>query len=198
MIYSYNIDLSNLDEPTASLRIVQTDYVQENIPCIPFKSINPHSYQDFINLCYWDYFRVYKPADTGLLSATPHAVPGGEMLDGVSVPARVDTLGEGIVGVQSYGTLLIIPTGSSLETDFQFALPSKVAQASGDHKTMVYTLHVQKQPGTLAIPISICVRLPIGARVVKASMGGKYDLGQWCMDGNLITDIHVTLTFTPP
>jgi len=120
------------------------------------------------------------------------------MLDGVGVPARVDTLDEGIPGVQSYGTLLMIPTGASLETDFQFALPSKIVQESADNKTQIYILHVQKQPGTLAIPISICVRLPAGADLVKATTGGIFDAGQWCLSEDLTIDIHVTLAFTVP
>ena len=120
------------------------------------------------------------------------------MLDGVGVPARVDTLKEGIPGVQSYGTLILVPISASVETDFQFALPASVVQASADNKSQVYTLHVQKQPGTLAIPINICVRLPAGAALVNATTGGKFDAGQWCMSGDLNTDIHISLTFTIP
>jgi hypothetical protein len=197
--FTYNIDLSNPVAPTASIRIVQTNHATGNIPCLSRTTrSDSNSYQDFVNRCYWDYLRVYGPAGTQLLNATPHAVPGDAMLDGVGVPARVDTLNEGIPGIQSYGTLLLVPIGANLETDFLFALPAKVLQASADNKTQTYTLHVQKQPGTLAIPISLCVRLPVGADLVKATAGGKFDAGQWCMSGDLNTDIHVTLAFTVP
>jgi hypothetical protein len=195
--FSYDVDLTKLTNPTTRLRIVQTNGASGNVACNHLTG-GILSYQGWINLCYWDYLRVYGPAGTQLLDATPHAVPGEAMLDGVGVPARVDTLDEGIPGVQSYGTLLLIPIGANLETDFQFALPSKVVQVSADNKTQVYTLHVQKQPGTLAIPISICVRLPAGGALVKATPGGNFDAGQWCMSGDLNTDFHVTLAFTVP
>ena len=195
--YSYEVDLTKLTNPTASLRIVQTNGASGNATCKPLSEA-ASSYQALIDLCYWDYLRVYKPASTQLLGATPHAVPGEAMLDGTSVPARIDMLKENIPGVQSYGTLVLVPIGAGMETDFQFALPSKVIQEDANHATLVYALHVQKQPGTLAIPIDICVRFPAGARLVKSSMGAQIDAGQWCMNGDLNTDIHVTLSFTIP
>jgi len=196
--YTYDVDLTKPTTPAASLIIIQTNGAPGNAVCKPLAEVGVPSYQNQIDLCYWDYMRVYGPAGAQLLHATPHAVPGEAMLDGVAVPARVDVLREGILGVQSYGTLLMIPTGSSLETDFQFALPSKVIQESTDNKTHVYTLHVEKQPGTLAIPITVCVRLPAGASLVKVTVNGTFAKGQWCMTGDLSTDIHLTLTFTAP
>ena len=197
--FTYDIDLSNPAAPIANLRIEQTNHATGDIPCLAH-AVGPvsHSYQDFVDRCYWDYLRVYGPAGTQLLHATPHAVPGNAMLDGVGVPARVDVLREGIAGVQSYGTLVLVPTSASIETDFQFALPASVVQTSADKKTQIYNLHVQKQPGTLAIPINICVRLPGGAALVNATTGGKFDSGQWCMSGDLSTDIQVTLAFSVP
>ena len=196
--YSYDVDLSRLKDPTANLNIIQTNNATGNAVCKPLHGGNTLSYQSEIDLCYWDYLRVYGPAGTQLLHATPHAVPGNAMLDGVGVPARVDVLREGIAGVQSYGTLVLVPTSASIETDFQFALPASVVQTSADKKTQIYNLHVQKQPGTLAIPINICVRLPAGAALVNATLGGKFDSGQWCMSGDLSTDIQVTLAFIIP
>ncbi len=120
------------------------------------------------------------------------------MLDGESVPTQVDTLDEGIPGVQSYGTLLVVPAGATLETDFHFALPSRVILEGADHKTLVYALRVQKQPGTLAIPIAICVRLPAGAALVSSSPEGNLEGENWCLNTNLRTDIQARLEFTIP
>ena len=105
--FSYAVDLTKLTDPTARLKIVQTNGASGNAACKELNLQGVHSYQSGIDLCYWDYLRVYKPDGTQLLNATPHAVPGEAMLDGVSVPARVDTLTEYISGVQSYGTLLL-------------------------------------------------------------------------------------------
>jgi hypothetical protein len=193
--FSYNVDLTSLAGPLASLNVHQKNNAIGDPNCIPM-SAGIISYEIQINQCYWDYMRVYRPAGTKLVGATPHPVAASQMLDGVSVPARVDTLDENIAGIQSYGTLALVPIGSSLETDFQFALPSGVVHAGADPRTKVYALHVQKQPGTLAIPIAICVRLPAGSILVKASAGGKFEAGQWCLSGNLNTDIRIELDFT--
>ena len=49
------------------------------------------------------------------------------MLD-QDVPARVDILDETIQNVQGFGTLLVVPQQSSLQTSFHFNLPAKVIQ----------------------------------------------------------------------
>ena len=193
--FSYNVDLTRLANPIANLRVQQKNNAIGDPICIPM-SAGIVSYDIQMNQCYWDYMRVYRPAGTKLVSAMPHPVAANQMLDGESVPARVDTLNENITGVQGYGTLALVPIGSSLETDFQFALPSGVVRAGADPKTKVYALHVQKQPGTLALPITICVRLPAGSTLLQASAGGKIEAGQWCLSGNLTTDIRVELDFT--
>ena len=73
--------------------------------------------------------------------------------------ARVDTLdNDGIAGVQAFGTLQVVPGGESVVTTFRFALPASIVQ-SGTGQS-IYHLLVQKQPGTLAEPITIRVHLP--------------------------------------
>lgn len=197
--FSYNVDLSNPAAPTASLSIVQTNNVPENNPCEPLAA-GPmtNTYEEFVNRCYWDYLRVYKPAGTQLLNATPHAVPAESMIRGESVPAQVDTLDEAITGVQGYGTLLLIPTNDSLETDFRFLLPSAVVSTGSDPNTRTYALRVQKQPGTQAIPIHICVRLPVGSGLIYAPAGGNITAGLWCLASNLLTDVNIQLKFSSP
>lgn len=196
--FSYNVDLSNPAAPTASLSIVQMNNVPENKPCEPIAAPMTNTYEEFINRCYWDYLRVYKPAGTQLLNATPHAVPAESMIRGESVPARVDTLDEAITGVQGYGTLLLIPTNDSLETDFRFLLPSAVVSTGSDPNTRTYALRVQKQPGTQAIPIHICVRLPLGSDLINFPAGGNITAGLWCLTSDLLTDVNIKLEFTSP
>ncbi len=192
---SYDVDLSNLKAPVAQLKVTETNHATGNAPCKPL-GVSANDYQDSINMCYWDYLRVYGPGGTQLQSATPHAIPAEWMLDGKSVPARVDTLNENIPGVQSFGTLLLVPVASSLETDFLFLLPARVVQMGAEPGSLIYALHVQKQPGTGANPIDICVHLPKGAVVVKGSLPGTLATGEWCLKSNLRTDLNLQLIFS--
>ncbi len=192
----YDMDLSNLTFPVSYLKIIQTNSATGNFPCVPM-GVLTRSYQDGINLCYWDYQRVYGPSGMQLLDANPHAVPGDEMQDGESVPARVDALDENIAGVDGYGTLFVVPVGVTLETDFQFMLPSSILQTISP-QTYLYELRVQKQPGTLANPIHICIHLPDGSTVVVASPEGDFNANTWCLNSDLRTDLTVRLEFSVP
>jgi LysM repeat protein len=117
------------------------------------------------------------------------------MLDGVGVPARVDDLSEGIAGVQSFGTLFVVPIRATVETNFQVLLPSGIIQTEDTNKRL-YQLHVQKQPGTLADPIDICIKLPTGSILLESSPEGELSTGTWCLHGNLLTDISIRLEFS--
>jgi LysM repeat protein len=199
----YWVDLSNLANPVAELKLIYTNHASGNVPCtsigvrLPSDAEGTLSYQQQIDRCYWDYLRVYSPSGTQLLAVIPHAVQGEWMLDGQGVPARVDILDEGIVGVQSFGTLFVVPIGKTLETSFRFLLPSGIVQGDGRNKR-VYQLHVQKQPGTQANPVNICVKLPAGSSLLNSSPAGELKTGMWCLDKALLTDLNLTLAFSIP
>ncbi len=135
-LLDYDVDLSNIKVPIANLKITQTNHATGNVPCTPLGGVNTENYLDWINLCYWDYLRVYGQEGMQLLSATPHAIPGEYMLDGVDLPARVDNLDEGIPGIQSFGTLVLVPVAATLETDFQFQIPARVVRPGNDPGTL--------------------------------------------------------------
>jgi len=192
----YFIDLSDLAAPTASLTVIHTNNASNNAPCIQWLESRGDTYNDLFEHCYWNYLRVYKPAGTQLLDATPHAVPGTWAIRGEDVPARVDILDdENINGVQGFGTLLVVPGGTSLETNFGFLLPSRILVTTGKPGLMTYQLRVQKQPGTLAIPLVIRVRLPAGALLINASPEARLVEGDWVFDTDLRTDVEIVLTF---
>jgi hypothetical protein len=198
---NYQVDLSNQGTPVADLKISQANHAPGNVPCTSIRAgfssdtRTSLSYQKQMDQCYWDYLRVYSPAGTQLLNATPHAVQGEWMLDGQGIPAHVDILDEGIAGVQGFGTLFVVPTGETLETSFRFLLPSGIIQADGSNKQL-YQLHVQKQPGTQANLISICIKLPNGSILLDSSPTGDLKAGTWCLNSSLLTDLTVRLEFT--
>ena len=109
---------------------------------------------------------------------------------------RVDTLDEGIAGVQAFGTLQVVPGGESVNTTFQFALPASIIQ-SGISQS-IYHLLVQKQPGTLAEPITIRVHLPNNASVITAPKGAIVQGQNVLYQTNLQTDLEFEVVYHIP
>ncbi len=193
----YDVDLTDLDKPVGSLDVIQTNHVSPDIPCLQWGTADPLSRYYLINQCYFDYLRVYKPAATRLLSAAPHAVPADWMMLKQAVPPRVDSLDdEEIDGVQGFGTLLVVPGGQTLHTSFRFGLPAGVVTPGPAPGELTYQLKVQKQPGTLSIPLTLRVHLPAGAQVVSSSGGALQQGTNLLYNLHLTEDINVELVFT--
>ncbi|MGB8214494.1 MAG: hypothetical protein WCE68_13130, partial [Anaerolineales bacterium] len=147
--------------------------------------------------CYWNYMRVYTASGTKLLQATPQFVPAIWTILEQDVPARVDDLSnDGIAGVQAFGTLQVVPGSQSLVTTFQFALPAGVIQSSAGQS--VYHLFVQKQPGTLAVPLTLRVHLPNNATVQAAPTGAVVQDQNIFYQTDLQTDVTFEIVFSLP
>ena len=199
----YDVDLQDLSAPTSNLAVFQQNDAR-GPPASAIRSeptsINlRRSIGMLIDRCYYDYLRVYVPAGTYLTSATPHPVTRAEMymLD-QDVPARVDRLDENLEGLQGFGTLLVVPMGGTLETDLHFGLPNGILQADPRSSEQIYELRVQKQAGTEAIPITIRVHLPTGARLSSVSPTNFVQEGaNLLFDLDLATDANIRIEFRP-
>jgi hypothetical protein len=108
----------------------------------------------------------------------------------------VDTLDEGIAGVQAFGTLQVVPGGESINTTFRFALPPGILQSTSGQS--IYHLLVQKQPGTLAEPITIRVHLPNNAAVQAAPKGAIVQGQNVLYQTNLQTDLEFEVVYLIP
>lgn len=199
----YDIDLSNTSAPTSNLAVFHHNAAKgaagicDQQPAVVDPSMLEFWYA--IDRCYYNYLRVYVPSGAGLKAATPHAVSLDEMvmLD-QDVPARVDTLDEELTGLEGFGTLLVVPIGESLETDFQFNLPADVIKTDPSSHDLIYQVKVQKQAGTDGMPVTVRVHLPPGAQIKSVSPEGS------TLEGNnllfnlkLTTDITIRIEFKP-
>ena len=199
---SYDVDLIDVASPESTLTLTHKNNASKDVPCIHWNTgqiTGEASYP--INRCYWSYLRVYKQAGVELLDATPHAIPGDWMLLGQNVPARVDELDEELPGVQGFGTLLVVPGGRSRSTSFKFALPGTVlsAEDAGQSPSQhIYHLEVQKQPGTLAIPITIRIHLPNRAELKSTSTDAIIQDNDLLIKMDLRTDINLEVIFSLP
>jgi hypothetical protein len=194
---SYDVDLTDLTKPTANLVISHTNSAEDTISCIHLDRNRPEG--DYpIHLCYWNYLRVYVPAESRLDGSSPHAVPADWMLLGQGVPARVDPLDEQIPGVQGFGTLLVVPGGKTYTTGFNFSLPAQVVSIDPVSKNRLYTLKIKKQPGTIAVPATVRLHLPASAQVIQAPPGAVVDGQNILIETRLTTDVIITLLFSLP
>jgi len=140
----YEVTLGHDTAPTATLTIT---YVNHSVPpttCLQFK--DSRSYSVWMEDCYWNYLRLYVPAGSQLLAA--EGVTETETLP----PER----GHGV-----WGAFLLVPGGESHTVRFTYRLP--------DWGMGHYSLLVQKQAGTDAVPCAVYVVLPEGAAVLSSS-----------------------------
>lgn len=160
-------------------------------------------YQDLIDRCYWNYLRVYVPEGATLMDFRTHAIPGEWMNLGEPVPARVDVLDNaGAVdqkpdGLSAFGAMVVVPRGEQRVTEFEFRLPSEtITQVNPG--VWLYHVDVQKQPGTLAVPLSVRVQLPEGAQLISADPEVERDGDFWRAELHLQTDIVINVRFKMP
>jgi hypothetical protein len=203
----YSVDLTDLENIKSTLNVVH----QHTAPATP-EVVCEHtppwdefwSYEELIAKCYWNYLRVYTLAGSALKAASPHEIPGEQMVRQETIPARVDELtNEGVVienpeGIRTFGTMTLVPLGQELQTSFEFGLPEQVLHQSNREKASTYTLHIQKQPGTRAVPVKLTVLLPAEAQITAANKPGTIEQNIWQFETTLQTDLDLEITFTQP
>jgi len=192
---SYDVDLSEPSAPTSSLVVSHQNTAAEISSCNHTEKVEVPGEEDYpITDCYWDYLRVYTPANTELLGASVQTVPAEWMILGQTVPPQVDILDEEIEGIRSFGTLKVVPGGESLSTSFRFALPASVISLS-DTGQLTYHLKIQKQPGTLGVPITIRIHLPNGATIQAIPSKAVIQDQNILLQTTLTTDLELEFIF---
>ncbi len=196
----YDVDLTNLSAPVSNLLVSHTNRALADIPCTPRGGIEITLEEYYpIDRCYWDYMRVYTLQGASLTSATAQSIPASWMILDQAVPPQVDLLDEGEPGLQGFGTMLVVPGGRSINTTMQFALPaSRILLEDSAAHTLEYDLTVRKQPGTLAIPLSLRIHLPNNAILISVSPGGAIQDKNLLFQTVLNTDVHVEVVFSSP
>jgi hypothetical protein len=195
---SYEVDLTDLSAPKSVLRLTHHNNADTNIACIHWDYKPEEGVAWYpMNRCYWSYLRVYKQSGVELTHASPHEIPAEMILTRQKVPPRVDLLDESIEGVQGYGTLLVVPGGQSLQTAFEFSLPPAVVSHEADGR-FTYRLKVQKQPGTLANPLTIRLQLPPDAILDTTSLAANLQGETLFIQTSLRTDVYLEVVFHLP
>jgi len=196
---AYDVDLRDLVKPVSNLTVFHQNNSDSKVPCIQWGGITLEGQGDYpIDRCYWDYMRVYTVAGTSLQEANPQAIPADWMIRRQAVPAQVDILDEEIDGVQVFGVLKIVPGGQSVATNFEFILPGHIIKTQRDSRNLVYSLRIQKQPGTLAVPAKIRLHLPNNAIIQSVPSGAIVQGRNILIETNLKEDCEIEIVFYIP
>jgi hypothetical protein len=157
----------------------------------------PPTYQEMMEGCYWNYVRVYVPEEGQLLQGPDLTLPEGSLrakfagVDGTPLPPEV---GPVEAGKNVLATFFVVPPGEEREMVFQYQLPSDILEREGS--TARYTLLVQKQPGTLSVPLQITVALPVGSEVLSTQPEAtSLTDGEVEFQTNLLVDREVEIVF---
>jgi hypothetical protein len=195
----YVVDLTQTMSPKASLMLVHTNNATGVPSCNHWGKVRVEGEKDYpIQDCYWNYLRVFTAKGTFLLDATPQSIPASWMILEKSPPAQVDVLEEEVEGVQGFGTMQVVPASRFRVTFFEFLLPADVIQPGPESSQWVYRLKVQKQPGTLAVPITVRIRLPQNASVIRTPGGAAVEGSDILLETDLRVDLQIEVLYQVP
>jgi hypothetical protein len=193
----YDVDLTTPLSPLGRLTVVHQNTAPEMI-CKQWNKIRTWGEDQYpISDCYWNYMRVYVPQGAKILDSSTQDVPGYWMIVKADIPAHVDELDEGIRNIQAFGTMMVVPGSESLTTVMQYSLPATTIQQPGPNQ-FIYTLHLQKQPGTLAIPVVLRVHLPGSAAIDQAPEGAVVQNNSLLIQTDLQVDRTIEVRFSLP
>ena len=195
---TYQVDLSDYNRPTGKVTITYRHMGSSDQGCKQEISYGNGTYQDMVQRCYLDYWRVYVPGGSELLSSTAQPVPAEELLNGMGWSGQVEKL-RGEAGTQVFAGLLMLPSSQSSQIDVSYNLPTNVTQQVSSN-FQEYALLVQVQPGLEGLPFQLEIELPNYASLIDPGAGWKTLSTQtWVWQGvlNKSTEFNLTMQLTP-
>ncbi len=192
----YRVDLTEPTQPQAHLSVQHHNQSRGSGPC-QHQPRYGKTYQDLIQRCYWNYLRVYVPPQSQLTKARPHALSGDFLLNGQDEPARIEPLPSEMAKTV-WGTLLMVPRGETLQTDFSYHLPPQVVKRQ--EASWHYQLVFQKQAGTQADQVRVAVILPVSAQLVHSNQANvkRFQDNSLIFEFPLKTNQIIELVFSFP
>jgi hypothetical protein len=196
----YRVDLSDPAAPRATLVVTYQHRSRRPVGDCLQEADYGDAYEDMMDRCYWDYVRAYVPAASRLLEGPEPALPPGSLLArsgrDLASPPISPTLQEGAWSV--WAAFFSLPTMDERTLTWAYALPAGTVSAASDEGLLTYRLQVQKQPGTVAVPLRLEIVLPPGAELVEAVPALEVaEAGHLLLDTDLRRDREFVLTFAP-
>lgn len=163
----YEVDLSSLERPQASLSVQYTHTSAANgQPCLQETSYaNAPTYQELADQCYFNYLRVYAPPTSELLDASTHTIPEGILLSGLPWNSAAVANAE-FANFATFNNFMMIPRGESVTTSMRYTLPQTVVQTEDGQ--YIYQLWLQKQAGMAAETVTVIISLPQDRKFINS------------------------------
>ncbi len=171
----YEIDMRRESGARVSLTLAYNNHSGPGSPgCEPQWLNRGTNYSQLKNACYWDFWRVYTPHGTRLLSNTRLSLP----MYSVSAEIGRGQSGEDTVKVSSsynrtvLSGLFALGAGLTKKFGVVYDLPPEVVRRNGDQ--IEYELLVQKQPGSRRRSMAVEFILPPGYRLASSSVAPAF------------------------
>jgi hypothetical protein len=162
----YDVDLSDPAVPRARLSVRYQNLSSRPVEACVQEARYGETYADMLQRCYWDYVRVYVPAGSELLAGPDLALPSGSLLariGGAGLPETIQTILDAD-GWSVWASFFDLSPMEDRELIWEYRLPPAVVQRAADGSYQ-YRLRMQKQAGTVDVPLTVRVRVPAGAEL---------------------------------
>ncbi len=157
----YSIDLSNPDRPIARLSMQYEHTLDISTECTHIATYGDEiAYSKMMERCYWDYWRLYIPPGSQLISAEVKDIPGEWLLSGNDWHRDFDRLSD-LDNLDMIAGLMVLPTGSKQEISLEYTLPNSILVSQNG--MIFYHLDLEKQLGLNVLGVKIEVSIADGS-----------------------------------
>ena len=152
------LDISDLTQPVATITVNYENPVKKTVACVHTATYGDGTYADMQNRCYWDYFRIYLPAGSELISISSPDIPAEWLLNHELIHNPVEvSKGEGNSVV--VGGMVVVPTNSKVQIVLKVRLPQPIMFADTIGQQHL-NMKIYKQPGLHGLPLNVSVVIP--------------------------------------
>ncbi|NQW17641.1 MAG: DUF4012 domain-containing protein [Chloroflexi bacterium] len=191
----YSISLIERARPVAKVRL---EYQNHSGPgasnCDSQKKDRGIAYELLKNACYWNFARIFVPADAHLITSDAIPLPEHSVQSETGFKAvGEDTFEAGFVaGVAYFGGLKTVPANESATLEFTYDLPTSVVD--WNETGARYVLEIQAQAGTSGRETIVSVNFPAGYEYASSNISPTLTLdGRVVFGFNLIADVLLEL-----
>jgi hypothetical protein len=168
----YRVTLGADGDVTSRLSVTYHNTSDSSVEECVQQSVYPPTYEEMMEGCYWDYLRVYVPEGAQLLRGPDLTLPEGSLWARESGQGGTPLVTE--VGVEEgkdvFASFFVVGPTELHEVVYEYEPGESSVEREGS--TSAYRLLVQKQPGTLAVPVRVEVQLPPGSVLLSSSPEG--------------------------